>query len=179
LTIDVSSTAPDADRVHAIAEKMGINLRRIDSRTVGVTLDESVAAKDLVDLINIFALAAGKCTITPSTLAPPADFTPKVPGKLIRESEFLPHSVFNTHHSETEMLRYIYQLQEKDLSLAHAMIPLGSCTMKLNSTSSMIPLTWPEFSTIHPFVPLEQAQGYAEIVKVCTFINPGLNNLIE
>ncbi|KIJ38424.1 hypothetical protein M422DRAFT_49963 [Sphaerobolus stellatus SS14] len=170
LTIDVTPVVGDVEPVHILAEKMGINLRRINSGTVGVTLDESVGSKDLVDLINVFALAADKPSVTLSGLTAPTNFSPDIPQNLVRESGFLPHAVFNTHHSETEMLRYIYQLQEKDLSLCHAMIPLGSCTMKLNSTSSMIPLTWPEFSTIHPFVPIEQAQGYAEIIKVFKFI---------
>src|SRR5207248_4887776 len=80
-----------------------------------------------------------------------------------RTSAYLTHAVFNTHHSETEMLRYIFKLQSRDLSLAQAMIPLGSCTMKLNATSEMLPVTWPEFSRIHPFAPLDQVAGYLEL----------------
>ncbi|KAF8973526.1 glycine dehydrogenase [Flammula alnicola] len=126
--------------VVAMGGAAGINLRRIDDNHIGVSLDESVSPEDLVTLLNVFASAA---STKPSASIPPA---------LQRTSEYLPHPVFNKHHSETEMLRYIHHLSSKDLSLVHSMIPLGSCTMKLNSTSSMIPLTWPEFSAVHPFV---------------------------
>ena len=166
LTIDVGSAGQDTTMIHRIAVDMGINLRRVDERHVGVTLDESVAPCDLVDLVNIFALASGSSPVTLAALRIPEKMSPNAPSALIRTSRYLQHPVFNSHHSETEMLRYLHHLQAKDLSLVHAMIPLGSCTMKLNSTSSMIPLTWPEFSNIHPFVPLEQAKGYAQIVEV-------------
>lgn len=171
LTIDVGSAGLSVDVVHRIAVDMGINLRKVDERRVGVTLDESVTTLDLVDLINIFALASGSSPVTLATLVIPEKASLTFPSTLIRASKYLHHPVFNTHHSETEMLRYLHHLQAKDLSLVHAMIPLGSCTMKLNSTSSMIPLTWPEFSTIHPFVPVEQAKGYAQIVEVSDSIH--------
>ena len=87
-----------------------------------------------------------------------------IPAALQRSSGYLAHPVFNTHHSETEMLRYLKQLENKDLALNQAMIPLGSCTMKLNATVEMLPLTWPEFANLHPFVPADQAQGYAEMI---------------
>src|SRR5690606_23747578 len=86
-------------------------------------------------------------------------------GPLARTSPFLTHPVFNSHHSETEMLRYIHTLQGRDLSLAHSMIPLGSCTMKLNATSEMLPVTWPHFARIHPFAPAEQTRGYAKLFR--------------
>ncbi|KAF8528086.1 glycine cleavage system P-protein-domain-containing protein [Hysterangium stoloniferum] len=166
LTIDVTSAAQEAGRLHKIAVNMGINLRNIDDKVVGITLDESVSPGDLVDIINVFALAADCTVVSLETLMiHPSTMSFSFPTSIARESDYLSQPVFNTHHSETEMLRYIHHLQEKDLSLVHAMIPLGSCTMKLNSTSSMIPLTWPEFSTIHPFVPMEQAKGYAQIFK--------------
>lgn len=165
LTLDVSGAAKDAEAVHATALAAGINLRRIDNKHVGLTLDESVGAEDVVALINVFASAASKGSVSLSDLSAPE--TIAIPDGLRRTSEFLPHPVFNSHHSETEMLRYIYHLQSKDLGLNHAMIPLGSCTMKLNSTSSMIPLTMPEFSSVHPFVPKDQAKGYLELIKVC------------
>ncbi|OBZ78701.1 putative glycine dehydrogenase (decarboxylating), mitochondrial [Grifola frondosa] len=163
LTLDVSAAAKDAEAVHAAAQAAGVNLRRIDSKHVGLTLDESVGVEDVVTLVNVFASAASASPITVADLAIVA--SPAVPQTLQRTSKFLPHPVFNTHHSETEMLRYIYHLQSKDLGLEHAMIPLGSCTMKLNSTSSMIPLTWPEFASVHPFAPTDQVKGYLELIK--------------
>lgn len=164
ITLDVSDAANDAEAVHTAALVAGINLRKIDGKHVGLTLDESAGVEDVVALINAFAEAASQPTITPSDLAPPASLA--IPEPLRRTSKFLSHPVFNSHHSETEMLRYIYHLQSKDLGLNHAMIPLGSCTMKLNSTSSMVPLTWPEFSSVHPFAPKDQVKGYWELIKV-------------
>ncbi|GJJ09606.1 hypothetical protein Clacol_003829 [Clathrus columnatus] len=165
LIINIDGPTQKTQSIHDIAEKIGINLRKSGDHTVGVTLDESVSPQDLIDIINVFALASGANLVTLSQLASPIEFIPDIPVHLQRESSFLQHPVFNMHHSETEILRYIHSLQEKDLSLVHAMIPLGSCTMKLNSTSSMIPLTWPEFSGIHPFAPLDQAQGYYQLIK--------------
>lgn len=170
LTVRVGSTAGDVENVHRVAGDAGINLRRVDGECVGVTLDESVTPSDLVDLINVFAAAAGSAFISLPPLDTPIGVSPNFPLILSRRSEYLSHPVFNTHHSETEMLRYLNHLQGKDLSLVHAMIPLGSCTMKLNGTSNMIPLTWPEFARVHPFVPVEQAKGYSRIIKVGRFI---------
>ena len=166
LTIDIGSSGQDPESIHRIAVDMGINLRRMDERHVGVTLDESASPSDVVDLVNIFASASGSSPVTLAMLRIPEKMSLDSSFALTRTSKYLQHLVFNSHHSETEMLRYLHHLQAKDLSLVHAMIPLGSCTMKLNSTSSMIPLTWPEFSNIHPFAPVEQVQGYAQIVKV-------------
>ena len=164
LTIDVSVVRKGAEAVHAAAAAVGINLRRIDDKLVGVTLDESVSPEELITLINVFNSAVGSPSVTLSNLTPIDSLS--VPSTLQRTSPFLPHPVFNTHHSETEMLRYIYHLQSKDLGLVHSMIPLGSCTMKLNSTTSMVPLTWPEFGSVHPFAPVDQVKGYLEIIKV-------------
>ena len=163
LTFDVSNVVKSAEAVHSAALAASINLRRIDDRHVGLTLDESVGTEDIVALINVFASAASHPPISSSDLNPAE--LPAIPENLRRTSKFLPHPVFNTHHSETEMLRYIYHLQSKDLGLVHAMIPLGSCTMKLNSTSSMMPLTWPEFANVHPFAPKDQVQGYEQLIK--------------
>jgi glycine dehydrogenase len=171
LTFDVSNIPGGAHAVHAAAAANGVNLREIDDYHVGVALDETVGPKDIVRLVNVF-VAAGSNPHDPITMS---DLEPtetlSLPSTLRRESKFLHHPVFNTHHSETEMLRYIYHLQSKDLGLVHAMIPLGSCTMKLNSTTSMMPVTWPDFSAIHPFAPADQVKGYSEIIKVaiCTF----------
>lgn len=163
ITLDVSSVTRNADDLHRSAWDAGINLRRIDTRRVGVTLDESISPTDLIALINVFASASSASPITLSGLKEPEGSA--IPSQLQRTSEYLPHPVFNKHHSETEMLRYIHHLASKDISLVHSMIPLGSCTMKLNSTSSMIPLTWPEFSDVHPFVPDDQVIGYHSVIK--------------
>ncbi|KAG8773303.1 glycine decarboxylase subunit P, partial [Serendipita sp. 397] len=157
----------NSETVHAAAARANINFRRIDDETVGVTLDESVSPFDLLDVINVFAAAMD---IKPLEASSMAEIDPEtggqgIPSSLKRTSAMLHHPVFNTHHSETEMLRYIHHLQAKDLSLVHAMIPLGSCTMKLNSTSSMIPVTMNGFSNVHPFAPLEQVQGYSTALK--------------
>nr|BDD37080.1 glycine cleavage system P protein [Rhizopogon roseolus] len=162
LTIDVSKHCANAEEMHGAAAQLGINLRRVGYNTVGVTLDESVGDEDLQRLVRAFYIAASLPKIEFDLPAPTG---PAFPPQLVRESKFLQHPVFNKHHSETEMLRYIFHLASKDLGLVHAMIPLGSCTMKLNSTSSMIPLTWPEFGGIHPFAPTEQVEGYRHIIK--------------
>lgn len=165
LTIDVSEHCVNAEVMHAAAALLRINFRRVDHNTVGVTLDESVGQEDIQTIMRAFHIAASQPETNFTDL--PIPKVPAFPHQLVRESEFLQHPVFNKHHSETEMLRYIFHLASKDLGLVHAMIPLGSCTMKLNSTSSMIPLTWPEFGGIHPFAPKEQVKGYRHIIKVC------------
>jgi glycine dehydrogenase len=134
------------------ARARGINLRRFDDRTVGIALDETVEENDLAELIALFGPEAADSAPEPASA---------VPETLRRRSAYLEHPVFNTHHSETEMLRYMRKLESRDLSLTTSMIPLGSCTMKLNATSEMIPVTWAEFARIHPFAPREQAAGYA------------------
>ncbi|KAH7886116.1 glycine cleavage system P-protein-domain-containing protein [Phlebopus sp. FC_14] len=163
LTIDVSPVCKNAEVVHAAAAVQSVNFRRVDSIHVGVTLDESVSQEDLKVLVNIFAVASSGSKDVLTSITPPT--ASAIPEHLERTSTFLAHPVFNKHHSETEMLRYIFHLASKDLSLVHAMIPLGSCTMKLNSTSSMIPLTWSEFSGVHPFAPIEQVEGYKQILR--------------
>ena len=164
ITLNVSAVTGNAEALHRRAEAARINLRRINENSVGVTFDESISPTDLVSLINVFASAASSNHVSLSDLSEPQ--ASSIPVKLQRKSDFLPHPVFNKHHSETEMLRYIHHLASKDISLVHSMIPLGSCTMKLNSTSSMIPLTWPEFSNVHPLAPYDQLKGYHTVVKV-------------
>ncbi len=149
-----------ADEIIRKASAANINFRRVDNNTIGITLDETVIKQDLLDIIQIFSKDSNK----KSDLQSPNKSA--IPQKAIRTSQFMQHQVFNSYHSETEMLRYIYHLQSKDLSLAHSMIPLGSCTMKLNATTEMIPITWPEFANIHPFVPTDQSEGYHIIIKV-------------
>lgn len=163
VTIDVTPVLANTELLHKKALDAGINLRIIDEKHVGATFDESVTPQELVSLINVFASAASASPISLADLTEPKQQS--IPESMKRTSPFLPHPVFNKHHSETEMLRYINHLASKDLSLAHAMIPLGSCTMKLNSTSSMIPLSWPQYGNIHPFAPYDQVQGYHAVIK--------------
>ncbi|KAF8919787.1 glycine dehydrogenase [Mucidula mucida] len=158
VTLDVSPVGAAA--VHDHARRAGINLRIMDDQHVGVTFDESISAQDLTALISVF----GSTIQRPSKLIEPKSSS-SVPDGLKRTSEFLQHPVFNRHHSETEMMRYMNHLASKDIGLVHSMIPLGSCTMKLNSTSSMIPLTWPEFSAVHPFAPRDQVKGYLKVIE--------------
>ncbi|WNZ25705.1 aminomethyl-transferring glycine dehydrogenase [Leptolyngbya sp. NK1-12] len=141
-----------------------INLRAIGSDAVGISLDETTTEADVQDLLEIFALRSNGSPMGQQTLQT-LNGQSAIPESLQRTSAYLSHPIFNSYHSETELLRYLYRLQTKDLSLATAMIPLGSCTMKLNATSEMIPVTWPEFANIHPFVPLDQAQGYQTMFR--------------
>jgi glycine dehydrogenase len=153
-------TQSATDAVMSAALARGVNLRRVDDDTVGVSLDETVAREDVQTLWDIFAVAGGQA---PDFAAVEADTGERIPESLRRSSAFLTHPVFNSYRSETEMLRYIRHLGDKDLALDRAMIPLGSCTMKLNATTQMLPITWEAFSGIHPFVPAEQAQGYRQL----------------
>ncbi len=140
----------------------GINLRIWHDGSLGVSLDETVTLDDLSVLLWIFA-ADGEVPPDAAELVGAADDL--IPDALARTSPFLTHPVFETHHSEHEMLRYIHRLQSRDLSLVHSMIPLGSCTMKLNATAEMLPITWPEIANLHPFCPSEQAEGYGVLVR--------------
>ena len=148
---------PTPDDLLTIAHKHRINFRVFDHSRVGISLDETTTIQEVRDLLDIFALGR-PLPFAVEGLALQAQSTISAP--LQRKSDYLTHPVFNTYHSETEMLRYIRKLQEKDLSLTTSMIPLGSCTMKLNGTAEMLAVTWPEFSQPHPFAPLEQTRGY-------------------
>ncbi|WP_298234839.1 aminomethyl-transferring glycine dehydrogenase [uncultured Azohydromonas sp.] len=139
----------------AAAEAAGMNLRRADADSLGITLDETTTREELQALWKVFAGEQAVPTFTDLERS-----APLLPAALARESAFLTHPVFNTHHSETEMLRYLRGLSDKDLALDRTMIPLGSCTMKLNATSEMIPITWPGFAHVHPFAPADQLEGY-------------------
>jgi glycine dehydrogenase len=151
-------TGGRTQEIHAAARDRSINLRIIDGNTVGISLDETTTREDVESLWAIFA---GQQPI-PSFAA--CDIADRIPESLLRTSAYLTHPVFNTHHSETRMLRYLRALSDKDLALDRTMIPLGSCTMKLNATTEMIPVTWKEFGDIHPFAPLDQAQGYQQLI---------------
>ena len=139
-----------------------INLREIDATHIGISLDETTTSADVEELQQIFAENRSEGTNHTSNL-PLFLSSAFIPVGLQRETPYLTHPIFNSYHSETEMLRYIRRLQTKDLSLVNAMIPLGSCTMKLNATTEMVPVTWREFGELHPFVPKEQAEGYQRL----------------
>ena len=148
--------AEDREAILKAAVDMGMNLRDASADSITVSLDETTTRDDIIDLWTVFS--GGRPL--PSFAAFENGMPLGIPGHLRRGSAFLAHPVFNTHHSETEMLRYLRSLSDKDLALDRTMIPLGSCTMKLNATSEMIPITWPEFAHIHPFAPREQLRGY-------------------
>ncbi|WP_305805405.1 aminomethyl-transferring glycine dehydrogenase [Stenotrophomonas sp. YIM B06876] len=149
--------AIDAAAIHAKATAARINLRAIDSEAVGISLDETTTRADIVALAQLFGATVDVEALDAAT----AD---ALPAGLVRTSAFLTHPVFNTHHSEHEMLRYLRSLADKDLAMDRTMIPLGSCTMKLNATAEMIPVTWPEFANIHPLAPAAQTTGYKELI---------------
>ncbi|MHB1409655.1 MAG: aminomethyl-transferring glycine dehydrogenase, partial [Acidovorax defluvii] len=155
LTVDLGS----ADAARAVVQRAldaGANLRLLRGQCVALSLDETTTRDDLALLWRAFAPTA----VQPTVEALEANAPDLIPASLRRTSAYLTHPVFNTHHSETGMLRYIRQLSDKDLALDRTMIPLGSCTMKLNATSEMIPITWPEFAHVHPFAPADQLEGY-------------------
>ncbi|HSM13919.1 MAG TPA: aminomethyl-transferring glycine dehydrogenase [Thermoanaerobaculia bacterium] len=158
-TLAVTLGGGSADEVIERALGRGINLRRLDDRTVGVAFDETVGRQDLADVLVAF----GGVALDPDELLRAARVG--VPEPHARRSDYLTHEVFSRHRTEHEMLRFLRRLEGRDLSLGHSMIPLGSCTMKLNATSEMEPLSWPELADLHPFAPLDQAEGYLEIVR--------------
>ncbi|MBD2767037.1 aminomethyl-transferring glycine dehydrogenase [Hymenobacter sp. BT664] len=143
------------------AELARLNFRYFDEVRVGISLNQNTELHDVADILDVFAKVLGKEADQLVSLPETVELT--WPTALVRTSEYLTHPVFNTHHAEHELLRYMKQLENKDLSLAHSMIPLGSCTMKLNATAEMIPVTWPEIGQLHPFAPLKQAKGYQQI----------------
>ena len=156
------SVPGQASAVLAAALAEGVNLRLVDADTVSATTDEVTTPEQVEAVLRAQALVAGEVAPTYDALEPDDDLG--LPPGLRRTSPFLSHPVFSTHHSETSMLRYIRRLGDRDIALDRAMIPLGSCTMKLNATTEMEPITWPEFAAIHPFAPLDQAEGYRELI---------------
>jgi glycine dehydrogenase len=161
-TLAISVSADEQSKIHKVALENEINLRYIGTNLIGVSLDETVSFDDLTALVSVFASV--KNSAVPSLTSVNIDSLPQaISTELLRTDKFLTHPHFNTYHSETEMMRYLKYLENKDLSLVHSMIALGSCTMKLNAAVEMIPVTWKEFGGIHPFVPLDQATGYKEV----------------
>lgn len=163
LKVDLTGQEELLDRIHAYAEDAGINFYYWDGKYITIALDESTLLADVNDVIAIFAKA--KATEAPIAYNDLDAWAIQLPESLVRTSEFLTHPVFNQHHSETQMMRYIKSLENKDLSLTHSMIALGSCTMKLNAATQLLPVSWAEFANIHPFVPLNQVTGYLTIIK--------------
>ena len=158
---DTVSIKADSSKVRPIAEKHEVNFLYVDADTIAIALNEATSLKDLQQIVNIFAEAIGKESITINGLLTHSN----IENKLTRTTKFLENSVFNSYHSETELMRYIKKLERKDLALNHSMISLGSCTMKLNAASEMLPLSLARWGNIHPFVPIEQAEGYQIILK--------------
>lgn len=157
-TVDVSSMGMTAAQVQAGAASAGANIRVIDGNTVGISMGEGITRGDLSQLL------VGAFGVNDYDLTADASLT-EVDASVAREGEILEHPIFRMHHSETQMLRYLKALENRDLALNHSMISLGSCTMKLNATSEMIPVTWPSLCDIHPFAPHDQVQGYHELIK--------------
>jgi len=161
LFFDTILVDADSATIKVLAEKREINFRYVNPNTVAISLDQTIEPEDLKDIVSVFAEAATKTSNTVNA----QESMLLGASTLARKSAFLTHPVFNTYHSESEMMRYIKRLENKDLSLVHSMISLGSCTMKLNAASELLPLTWPEFASIHPFAPTEQTQGYHELIE--------------
>ncbi len=159
-TIKVS--VPDAAMIIKLAAAQEMNFHLIDDKHIGISIDETSSQKDIVNILHVFAASISKDTAV-ATFDADA-LLQNIPSNLTRTSDFLLHPVFNTHHSESQMMRYIKFLENKDLSLNTSMISLGSCTMKLNAASELIPVSWPEFSRLHPFAPAYQTEGYLQII---------------
>ena len=158
---DTIQIKADAAKVAAVAQEMEINFHYPDAETVAISIHEATTLQDVNDIISAFAKAHSKETITVTEIAEGN----AIPETVARETSFLTLPVFNTYHSETELMRYIKKLERKDLSLNHSMISLGSCTMKLNAASEMLPLSDPQWGNMHPFAPLDQAEGYQTMLK--------------
>src|SRR5262245_52701390 len=164
-TLRVAGAPADAVRTKAVEAR--INFRYRHDGSITIALDETTLLQDVDAIVDVFSAAVGKPRPDRQggTGSPREDAYREYPAHLARTSRFLEHPVFNSYHSETEMMRYIRGLERKDIGLGTSMIPLGSCTMKLNAASEMLPITWPEFSSIHPFAPLDQTTGYQRIFR--------------
>jgi len=162
-TLNISGV--DSEKVKTVAEQYHSNFRYFEDGTIGISIDETTSIEAANTILKIFETVTEKSTGKSLTIESVSSSKINIPSLLNRTSNFLSHPVFNTHHSESQMMRYIKQLENKDLSLNTSMISLGSCTMKLNAASEMIPVSWPEFGGLHPFVPLNQTEGYQQILS--------------
>jgi glycine dehydrogenase len=162
-TLRLSAEPAVVSRVHEAAAARGINFRRVSDHAFGISLDETVTRDDLAAIVEVLVTASGQPAPTGSEEG--SDALADLPAPLRRTSAYLTHPVFNSHRSETEMMRYIRSLERKDIGLDTSMIPLGSCTMKLNAATEMYPVSWPAFSRMHPFAPAEQTAGYARSAR--------------
>ncbi|MGK2934970.1 MAG: aminomethyl-transferring glycine dehydrogenase [Gemmatimonadaceae bacterium] len=162
-TVRIEVVSGSAEAIVADAAARGINIRHVGGASIVIALDETVSEKDVEELLEVFA-GGERPAFTLEELAYEAD--PRYDERFKRATPFLTHPVFNTHRSETELLRHLHTLESRDLSLVHSMIPLGSCTMKLNATAEMMPITWPGFGRLHPFAPVSQAEGYALLFRL-------------
>ncbi|TLP82214.1 aminomethyl-transferring glycine dehydrogenase [Maribacter sp. ACAM166] len=158
---DTITIKADAEKIKPIAEKNEVNFLYVDSDTISIAINEATSLKDLNQIITIFSEALGKSATEVTTLLNKTS----VPESIQRTSTFMEHKVFNSYHSETELMRYIKKLERKDLALNHSMISLGSCTMKLNAATEMLPLSMTNWGNIHPFVPIDQAEGYQIVLR--------------
>ncbi len=166
LKIDLGEGSPGlTDKIRSNAEKSRLNFNYRGGRYICISLDETTGPDDVRNIVNVFSRALGINSAAGGIDTVPGESGSRLPSGLERKGGYLKHPVFNTFHSETLMLRYIKKLESKDLSLTTSMIPLGSCTMKLNATAEMVPVTWPEFSKLHPFAPAEQTRGYLRIFR--------------
>ena len=174
ITVNVGDNQKAINQAALAAE---INLRLVGSDSLGISLNETTTAADLENLLAVFGVTGVELSSLDAQIREGKNITANnaIPADLLRSDAVLTHPVFNTYHSETEMLRYLKRLESRDIALNNAMIPLGSCTMKLNATAEMIPVTWPEFGKLHPFAPIDQAAGYQqlfeelqEMLKACT-----------
>ena len=164
-TLKIELRDGEKDIIRKLAESRMINFRYFEDDHIGIALDETTSQEDIMDIADIFAELRSLNKPAVFLKAELQKLPPRIPPDLKRETNYLEHPVFNSYHAEHEMLRYLKRLENKDLSLAHSMISLGSCTMKLNATTEMFPITWPELSHIHPFVPLDQVSGYQKMIS--------------
>jgi len=161
-TLRVRAPKNQTDQIRVRANERQINLRTHEDGSLGLSLDEASTEHEVGTLLELFV---GHDRLPFQVIDLAGSVEPGYPNPLARTSSYLTHEIFNRYHAEHEMLRYLHRLQGKDLSLTHSMIPLGSCTMKLNATAEMLPVTWPEFAHLHPFAPAEQTQGYQELFR--------------